>query len=181
MENIPVKLEYSPSVNIINFIKSLEKFMPEAYLCPAGIPTIGYGTTLGVKLGQKISEKNASDLLMNHINRDIKKIQRLLKVDLNQNQMDAIVSFVYNVGIGSFGSSTLLKKLNNKDFVVASNEFIKWNKFRDPKTGVLKVSRGLTNRRLREKDIFINGFKSLNEQVDKTLLDKIKTVLSFKK
>lgn len=181
MDNIPVKQEYIPSVNLINYIKSIERFESEAYLDVAGIPTIGYGTTFGVKLGQKISEKTASDILMNHILKDVRKMQRLIKVDLNQNQMDALVSFVYNVGVGSFSGSTLLKKLNNKDFNGAANEFVKWNKYKDPKTGKYLVSRGLTNRRLKEKDIFLKGFQPVINPEDKTLIDRIKSIFSLKK
>ena len=76
-------------------------------------------------------------------------VSRYVSVPLTQNQFDALVSFCYNVGQSSLLSSTLLKKLNNKDYKGASNEFLKWNKSGG------KVLQGLVNRRKDEREVFL--------------------------
>jgi lysozyme len=76
-------------------------------------------------------------------------VAKNIKVELSQNQIDAIASFVYNVGTGAFNKSTLLKKLNAEDFDSAANEFLRWNKVDG------KVVKGLTRRREAEKELFL--------------------------
>lgn len=139
-------------------IKEFEGFSSKPYLCPAGIPTIGYGNTFysnGIKVTLKdtpISEQEASALLEYVANKTFGEyINKVLKVEVTQNQFDALVSFAYNLGNGNLTSSTLLKKVNSKDFVGASNEFLKWNKSNG------KVLKGLTTRREAEKALFMKG------------------------
>ena len=138
----------------LELIKEFEGFSANAYLCPAKIPTIGYGNTFWedgrkVKLGEQISKTNALELLELVANKDFAdKIFPLIKVKVSQNQFDAMVSLAYNIGVGNFSKSTLLKKVNSGDFDGASNEFLKWNK----SSG--KELLGLTRRREREKDLF---------------------------
>lgn len=147
------------SNNCITLIKKYEGFRSKPYKCPAGIWTIGYGSTFyinGEKVSQhdsEISETFASELLENVVNDFAIKIDRLIKVSLNQNQFDALVSFTYNVGIGAFSKSTLLKKLNNADFDGASKEFKRWNKANG------KVLNGLVNRRNDESKLFSEKYK----------------------
>ena len=105
------------SQNCLDLIKRWEGYQPDAYLAPVGIPTIGYGTIryqngLEVRLGDKISEAEAEAFLKFEIDEAVKNLDSLLKnIDLNQNQFDAIVSLCYNIGVGAFGNSTVLKKL----------------------------------------------------------------------
>lgn len=139
-------------------IKEFEGFSSKPYLCPAGIPTIGYGNTFysnGSKVTLKdapIPEQEASTLLEYVANKSFGEyINKVLKVEVTQNQFDALVSFAYNLGNGNLASSTLLKKVNSKDFVGASNEFLKWNKANG------KVLKGLTARREAEKALFMKG------------------------
>ena len=138
----------------LELIKEFEGFSANAYLCPAKIPTIGYGNTFWedgrkVKLGEQISKTNALELLELVANKDFAdKIFPLIKVKVSQNQFDAMVSLAYNIGVGNFSKSTLLKKVNSGDFDGASNEFLKWNKSGG------KELLGLTRRREREKDLF---------------------------
>ena len=147
------------SNNCINIVKKYEGFRSKPYKCPAGIWTIGYGSTFyinGEKVSRydsEISETFASELLENVVNDFAIKVDRLIKVSLNQNQFDALVSFTYNVGIGAFSKSTLLKKLNTADLNGASKEFVRWNKANG------KVLKGLTNRRIDEQKLFDNKFK----------------------
>ena len=118
----------------LELIKEFEGFSANAYLCPAKIPTIGYGNTFWedgrkVKLGEQISKTNALELLELVANKDFAdKIFPLIKVKVSQNKFDAMVSLAYNIGVGNFSKSTLLKKVNSGDFDGASNEFLKWNK-----------------------------------------------------
>lgn len=114
------------SDNGIEFIKKHEGLRLKAYLCPAGKPTIGYGHTEGVKPGQTITEEEAEQLLREDlivVENEINKHN----LDINQNQFDALVSFVYNVGVGNFRTSTLLKKIKTdpNDKTIA-NEFKRW-------------------------------------------------------
>ena len=74
----------------------------------------------------------------------------MLKVSVNQNQFDALVDFAYNLGIGNLQKSTLLKLINNKDFVGASKQFKLWNKANG------KVLNGLTKRRKEEEELFLS-------------------------
>ena len=144
------------SENGLNLIKEFEGFSSKPYLCPAKIPTIGYGNTFykdgkKVTLNDKpISEIEATELLSYVAQKDFgDKILQLVKVPLNQNQFDALVSICYNIGMGNFTKSTLLKKINQGDFRGASLEFEKWNK-----SGGIVLS-GLVKRRLKEKALFI--------------------------
>lgn len=142
-----------------NLVKKYEGFRSKPYKCPAGIPTIGFGSTFylnGEKVSMydsEISEPFASELLEKVLNDFATKVDNIIKVSLNQNQFDALVSFTYNIGISAFSKSTLLTKLNNSDFQGASKEFVRWNKANG------KVLKGLTNRRLDEQKLFENKYK----------------------
>lgn len=139
----------------LELIKEFEGFSANAYLCPAKIPTIGYGNTFWedgrkVRIGEQISKSKALELLEFVANKDFAdKIFPLIKVEVNQNQFDAMVSLAYNIGVGAFSNSTLLKRVNAKDFLGAANEFLKWDKSGG------KPLLGLTRRRQREKELFL--------------------------
>lgn len=133
----------------INLIKRFEGLKLTAYRCPAGVPTIGYGTTKNVKLGTTITEEKAEDLLKKDLVRFETAVKTDVRVKLNQNQFDALVSFSYNVGTGALQSSTLLKKLNHGDYKGASQEFSRWNRAGG------KVLNGLIKRREAEKELFL--------------------------
>lgn len=110
----------------IELIKRHEGLRLAAYLCPAGVPTIGYGHTKGVRLGQVITEAEAEKLLIQDLKTAEDEINRHL-LPLKQHQFDSLTSFVFNVGVGSFRSSTLLKRLkidvNHPDI---KNQFGRW-------------------------------------------------------
>jgi len=136
----------------LKLIKHYEGFYPSTYLCPARVPTIGYGTTrIGGKpipTGMVITEQKASGYLMEEVNMIEKQLVSCIKTSLSQNQWDAIYSFVYNLGITNFSKSTLLKCINKNNFTQASTEFLKWNK------AAGKELKGLTNRRRSESILF---------------------------
>jgi len=123
-----------------------------SYRCPAGRWTIGYGHTHGVRSGETITPEEAEDLLRKDLQDCEAVVERMVKVDLTQNQFDALVSFVFNLGQGNFGSSTLLRKLNRGEYESAAEEFIRWNKARVD--GELKALPGLTRRRTAEAALF---------------------------
>lgn len=134
----------------INLIKSFEGCHLKAYICPAGKYTIGYGHTAGVKMGDKITQAQAeqmlkSDLVVyeNHV--------KSLKRDFNQNEFDALVSFCYNCGIGCL--KTLCKNRTNAQIAEA---LLLYNKANG------KVLEGLNRRRKEERDLFLNK-QSINE------------------
>ena len=151
------------SKKIIEFITSFEGFSAKPYLDIAGVPTIGFGATYyqdGTKVTMNdpaITLECAHDLKAFHVQDAEKAVRRLVKSNINQNQFDALVSWVYNLGEGNLASSTLLKKINanpNDQSIKAS--WIQWNKARDPKTKQLKVSNGLTRRRNEEIRIYFS-------------------------
>lgn len=132
----------------IDLIKKFEGCRLTAYKCPAGVWTIGYGHTRGVKKGQRITQKQAESYLKSDLREYEKSVEKAVKVTLNQNQFDALISFTYNCGVAALQGSTLLKKLNAGDYKGASAEFPRWNK----SSG--RVLNGLKYRRKAERELF---------------------------
>lgn len=138
----------------IDLIKSFEGCYLKAYKCPAGVWTIGWGTTEpidGVKPheGMVITQKQADELLIKNLKAYENAVNEYVTYSINQNQFDALVSFAYNCGNGALKTSTLLKKLNAGDVHGAANEFLRWNKANG------KVLNGLTRRREAERKLFL--------------------------
>ena len=134
-------------------IKKNEGFSAKAYLCPAGIPTYGYGETKGVKLGMTITLQEAGRLLVIRYDYFESEVLKLVKVKLNENQLGALVSFAYNLGITALSGSTLLRALNDGDYERVPREFAKWTKAKvKGKTTILP---GLVSRRTEEARLFI--------------------------
>lgn len=143
----------------LQLIKDFEGLKLKSYLCPAGVPTIGYGHTKNVKAGQVITEDEAGKFLIEDVWYFERGVDDLVHVPLTQGQFDALVSFGFNVGLDidddqipeGLGDSTLLKLLNRGDYAGASNQFPLWNKAGG------KPSAGLTRRRLAEQRLFLTG------------------------
>ena len=136
-----------------DIIKKWEGLRLKAYLCPAGVPTIGYGHTYNVKMGQTISVAQA-ELFLDHDYQDAEEqVLSLVKVPLTENQLGALTSFVFNLGSGNLRISTLLRKLNQGDYRGAAEQFGAWNKARV--NGVMVALDGLTKRRADEKNLFL--------------------------
>lgn len=121
----------------------------------SGKPTIGYGFT-SKELVEKcsITQKSADSELNRLVKIYRKNIYKYIKVKLNKNQEMALITFAYNVGMSNFASSTLVKKINKKDFSSASLEFVRW-KYVTVK-GKKVISKGLLNRRIKEKMKFLS-------------------------
>jgi lysozyme len=114
------------SEKAIDLIKEFEDLRLEAYLCPAGVWTIGWGHTKGVKPGMKITEEQAEELLEEDMQEAIRVVERL-NVDLSDNQYNALVSFVFNIGGSAFARSTIRRKIlaNPNDKNIRA-EFMRW-------------------------------------------------------
>ena len=137
------------SPNCAAITKQFEGCQLEAYQCPAGKWTVGYGHTgPDVYKGLKIDQARADQLLMLDLQSAQNTVNNLVEPQISQNQFDALCDFVFNVGAGNFGTSTLLKKVNAQDYAGALQEFPKWNK------GGGKVLPGLTKRRAAEAELF---------------------------
>lgn len=134
----------------LDLIKKFEGFEPEAYLCPAGIWTIGYGHTGDVAEGQTITEEEAEELLRHDVAFAEDAVTDYVEGDLTQGQFDALVCFVFNIGAGAFRDSTLLRLLNQGDSEGAAEQFLRWNKAGG------KVLAGLTRRREAERELFLS-------------------------
>jgi len=134
-------------------IRQFEGLRLSAYKCPANVVTIGYGTTKGIKMGMEITRDEADRLLCEDAQRFVDHIEGLVKVPLNQNQTDALISFVYNIGPYAFAKSTMLKLINQGLLEDAANQFVRWNKAGG------EVLAGLTRRRIAERDLFLRADK----------------------
>jgi lysozyme len=128
--------------------ESFEGLSLTAYRDIVGVWTNGYGNTHGVTPGSTITLKQAVDDLADNLAGAEYVVNKVVTVPLTQGQFDALVDFVFNLGSGAFQSSTLLRKLNLKDYAGASAEFVKWNH-----AGGVEV-KGLTRRRLAEQALF---------------------------
>ena len=137
------------SNNGIELIKQFEGLRLEVYQCTAGVWTIGWGHTSGVKQGDKITTEQALDFLRSDLEKFENVINNLVTVELNQNQYDALVSFVFNIGINAFKQSTMLKFLNAGHFSLAAGQFDRWVKC----NGI--TLEGLVKRRKAEKELFL--------------------------
>lgn len=136
-----------------DIFREFEGLRLKAYQDIAGIWTIGYGDTEGVTKGMVITKEEAEERLVKRLREFEGYINTLVKVVITQNQFDALVSLVYNIGPTNFKTSTLLKKLNLTDYKGAADEFLRWNKSRVD--GELIVVSGLTNRRIKERELFL--------------------------
>lgn len=133
----------------IEFIKNSEGYKLVGYLDQAGVPTVGVGHTgVGIYEGMIITSEQADEYLKQDLKKFVTAINSLVKVELNQNQMDALTSFCFNEGVHAFSTSTLLKKLNANDLQGTANEFLKW----DIVAGV--HNHGVEARRIRERNLF---------------------------
>jgi len=133
----------------LDLIKSFEQFRGTAYKpTPDDVWTLGWGHTKDVKEFDTCSIEKANEWVLQDCANAIDCINHHVTAGINQNQFDALVSFVFNVGGGNFQSSTLLRELNAGDFKGAAEQFLRWDKQKG------KVLPGLTKRRQAEKALF---------------------------
>lgn len=135
----------------IELIKRFEGLRLEAYRCPAKVWTIGYGHTRGVKEGDIITHQQAHNFLSEDL-RPVEKVVNRECIGINQNQFDALASFVFNIGETAFCRSTLLKCIKaNPNNPNISNEFARWNK-----AGGMVLA-GLLRRRRAEIELYFEA------------------------
>lgn len=136
----------------MDLIQKFEGCKLTAYLCPAGVWTIGWGSTgLGVGKGVTWTQVEADERYKKDMAAFKAGVQKLVTVPVNRNQLEAITSFAYNLGLGALKGSTLLKYLNAGNYQAAANQFLRWDKAGG------KVSSGLTRRRTAERNLFLKG------------------------
>jgi lysozyme len=149
-------LLFGKKLSALNIIKKFEGLELTSYPDTGGIWTIGYGNTKNkdtgqaIKPGDKIDLATAERWLKMDVAERENKIKALIKVPVTANQMAAMVSLAYNIGTGAFGSSTLLRLLNQgADKKLVADQFLRWNKVQG------KEVKGLTNRRKLERELFL--------------------------
>lgn len=133
------------------FIESFEGLRLTAYLDSVGVPTIGYGHTNEVHLGMTCTPEQADAWLAEDLRVAELAVECSVRVPLNQNQFDALVSFTFNVGSGNFEHSTLLRLLNCGQYISAAAQFPVWDRAGG------QVLPGLLKRRLAERDLFLEA------------------------
>ena len=143
------------SNNGLELIKHFEGLVLKAYKCPAGVWTIGYGHTKDVQPGDEWSESNADHMLEVEMEEYEGYVNNSVTAPINQDQFDALVSWVYNLGGGNLNASTMLKVLNAGQYEEVPAQMMRWNKAGG------KVLEGLTRRRQAEANLFMG--KSWNE------------------
>jgi lysozyme len=122
-----------------------EGYRGEAYEpVPGDVPTIGFGTTEGVKMGDRITPERALIRLLGDANKFEKAVKRCVSVPLHQYEFDAYVSLTYNIGEGAFCKSTLVKLLNQQKYEEACKQILRWDRFKG------QPLPGLTKRRMEE-------------------------------
>lgn len=132
----------------VELIRHFEGCRFDAYLCPAGVWTIGYGHTAGVKEGDSIDQEAAEAFLIEDLETFERDVTNLVKVPLTQQQFDALVSWTFNLGAGNLAESTLLKKLNNYQYAEVPEQMMRWVRAGG------KVLDGLVRRRAAEAALF---------------------------
>ena len=129
-----------------------EGYRDTAYIpVPGDVPTIGFGTTGGVKMGDKITPPQALVRALQDVQKFEGAIKQCVKVPLHQHEYDSYISLSYNIGSGAFCKSTLVRKLNAQDYEGACKEILRWDNFQG------KPLKGLTIRREREYQQCISG------------------------
>ncbi|MBN9564934.1 MAG: lysozyme [Alphaproteobacteria bacterium] len=133
-------------------IKHFEGFKDKPYTCPGGYVTIGYGHVIGKDEEFKtLIEHEAEELLIHDAQKALHALSRLVKIPLTQPQVDALISFIFNLGAGAFQRSTLRASINRRDHTQACLEFLKWTKASG------KVLSGLLKRRQAEARLYQSG------------------------
>ena len=134
----------------VDLIKHFEGCYLDAYLCPAGVWTVGYGHTKGVKEGDAIEQEAAEAFLIEDLESFEQAVTRLVEVPLTQQQFDALVSWTFNLGAGNLAESTLLRKLNNYQYAEVPEQMMRWVRAGG------QVLDGLVKRRAAEAALFQN-------------------------
>lgn len=137
------------SQQCVGLVASFEGCELHAYLDQRNIPTIGYGHTGNVIMGDVCNEEQAQAWLSEDLEVADGAVNRAVKVPLTQNQFDALVSLCFNIGSGNFATSTLVRDLNASNIQAAADQFLVWDHTNK------QVNPGLTRRRIAERTLFL--------------------------
>lgn len=143
----------------IDLVKHWEGFRANAYLCPAGVWTVGYGTTsqagIGVKVGPgvTVTREQAETYLRQSLEKFAAKIRPAITAHINENEFGAFLSLAYNIGVGAFLGSSALRHFNARDKARAAAAIKLWNKA--TVNGKRQVLKGLVDRREDEVRLFM--------------------------
>lgn len=137
----------------VALIARAEGLRLHAYRCPAGVPTIGWGHTTGVRMGDTCTKAQADEWLLHDLESFARDVAFVCRRDPSRNELGAMTSLAYNVGVTGFEGSTVLRKHNEGDRQAAARAFALWNKARVD--GVLQELAGLTTRRAREAALYL--------------------------
>lgn len=140
----------APSQKCFDLVESFEGCRLTAYKDARGIWTIGYGHTLNVHEGMTITQEQADEFLREDIQNAVRCVDGKVGPPITQNQFDALVSFVFNVGCAAFSTSTMLREINSGSILAAADEFPRWNRAGS------QVLEGLTHRRSAERTLFLS-------------------------
>lgn len=146
-------LQWPIAYDAVKLIAESEGCKLKAYRCPAGIPTIGWGRTQGVSLGDVITQQQADGFLLADLTDFTNGVRGLVTRPATLNELGAMVSLAYNIGLGAFRGSTVLRQHNAGNISLAAEAFKLWNKARVG--GVLTVLPGLVTRRARESALYL--------------------------
>lgn len=154
----------TPGPGALGLIEAFEAgpdggFAPTPYRCPAGHLTVGWGHRVRPKetFPEPLAAEDADALLRADLAPLAREASHALRhrPETTQNMFDALVSLGFNIGAGALLSSTLMKRMRAGDFAAAADEFLKWDKARNPKTGKKERLAGLTRRRKAERELFL--------------------------
>ena len=155
----------------LQLLKEFEGFRSNAYLCPAGVPTIGFGFTLGVKLGDKITKAQAEKRLKQELRAYEDAVLKACSIEPNENELAAMTCLAWNIGISGFQKSSVIKAHNRGDHQAAARAFQLWNKA----GGV--VYAGLTRRRAAEAALYLTPMPDdVSDPVEGPALDMPQSV-----
>ena len=133
----------------LDLVKTFEGYSEDAYLCPAGVPTIGFGFTMDVKMGDQTTREEADERLLALLDAFAEDVMDVLKVQPTANQLAAMTSLAYNIGPTAFRKSTVLRMHNLGEFEEAARAFSMWNKAGG------KILNGLVRRRAAEAALYL--------------------------
>ncbi len=149
------------SHDAINLLKEFERgpngiFAATPYRCPAGKLTIGWGHVIRNEgFNKPLTEQQADDLLRGDLSYFSKGIDAYINVPITQSMFDALCCFAFNIGLFALLGSTLWKELSEKDYQSAADQFLRWDKATNPKTGKKESLPGLLRRRVAERTLFL--------------------------
>lgn len=165
--NLPLpdpNLPWAIPLEAVRVIAESESLRLKAYRCPAGVPTIGWGETDGVRMGDICTKEQADAWLCEDVAERARAVRGMCTVDPGDSELGAMVSLAYNIGVDGLRGSTVLRQHNAGNRQAAARAFSLWNKAKNKNTGKLEVLDGLTLRRAREAALYLTPDDSMHAE-----------------